>query len=194
MLNLYDKNTGQHLPKIREEELSDDQVLSETHKLKKQLEQECLVLGHHYQQDDVIEFADIVGDSLELAKVAARTTDKKYIIFCGVHFMAETADMLTSSQQKVLLPDLRAGCSMADMANREEVDKAWVRFEEVTNQKIVPITYINCAASLKSFVGEHGGSICTSSNARGVISWPLKKVKNFFFFQTNTLDETPAST
>ena len=145
------------------------------------MKDQVVVLGHHYQQDDVIFFADIIGDSLQLAREAA-SLDKPYIIFCGVHFMAETTDMLTRADQKVILPDLRAGCSMADMAKRSEIDKAWAFMLKSTDEKIIPVTYINCAATLKAFVGDNDGSICTSSNAEQIIRWALKLGTKLLFF------------
>lgn len=183
MIDIYgDLQTKDHLPQISEKELNDADVLVELTAIKKRLGSRVVVLGHHYQQDDVIAFADITGDSLELARKAAQLKDAEYIMFCGVHFMAETADMLTGPNQKVILPDLRAGCSMADMANRREIDVAWEYITKCTTDKIVPITYINCAASLKSFVGEHNGSICTSSNAEKVITWGLGQGEKLLFF------------
>lgn len=183
MIDIYgDLKNKDHLPQIPETELSDDEVLVELTAIKKRLGDRVVVLGHHYQQDDVIAFADITGDSLELARKAADIKNAEYVMFCGVHFMAETADMLTTKDQKVILPDLRAGCSMADMANRREIDVAWKYLTECTSDKIVPITYINCTAALKSFVGEHGGSICTSSNAEKVITWGLNQGEKLLFF------------
>ncbi|HLW56866.1 MAG TPA: quinolinate synthase NadA [Bacteriovoracaceae bacterium] len=183
MINIYEElETNEHLPTISEAELSDEEVLVELKKIKEELKDQVVVLGHHYQQDDVISFADITGDSLELARKAAEIKDKEYVIFCGVHFMAETADMLTTEKQKVILPDMRAGCSMADMANRREIDLAWKYITECTQDKVVPITYINCSAALKSFVGENNGSICTSSNAEKVITWGLSKGEKLLFF------------
>jgi len=157
MLDIYDElNSKDHLPEIPESELSDEQVLVELKAIKERMGQKVVVLGHHYQQDDVISFADIKGDSLELARKASEIKDAEYIMFCGVHFMAETADMLSSEKQQVILPDLRAGCSMADMANRREIDVAWKYITECTSDKIVPITYINCSVGpLKSFVGKN---------------------------------------
>jgi quinolinate synthase len=182
MIDIYDDlKTKDHLPQISETELSDAEVLVELTAIKKRLGDKVVILGHHYQQDDVIAFADITGDSLELARKAAQVS-AEYIIFCGVHFMAETADMLTNENQKVILPDLRAGCSMADMANRREIDVAWKYLTECTSEKIVPITYINCTAALKSFVGENDGSICTSSNAEQVITWGLSQGEKLLFF------------
>lgn len=182
MLDLYDNEELKgHLPEISQDELSDEEVLKEAFALKKELADQVTILGHHYQQDDVISFADITGDSLQLAQEVARI-NKKYIIFCGVHFMAETADVLTGDDKVVILPDLKAGCSMADMANRKEIDKAWDFMRESTPDKIVPITYINCAASLKEFVGKYDGSICTSSNAKKVITWALEQGEKLLFF------------
>lgn len=183
MLDIYDElNSKDHLPEIPESELSDEQVLTELKAIKERMGSRVVVLGHHYQQDDVISFADIKGDSLELARKASEIKEAEYIMFCGVHFMAETADMLTTEKQHVILPDLRAGCSMADMANRREIDIAWKYLTDCTSDKIVPITYINCSAALKSFVGENDGSICTSSNAEKVITWGLNQGEKLLFF------------
>ena len=182
MLNLFEKtNQNEHLPPISEDELSDAEVLEETKKIKKELQDEVLVLGHHYQQDDIINFADITGDSLKLAQDASKV-EKPYIIFCGVHFMAETADILTENHQKIILPDLRAGCSMADMAEGDQIEKAWNFMSSATNAKIIPVTYINCSAQLKAFVCKNDGSICTSSNAKEVIQWALNSGEKLLFF------------
>lgn len=180
MINFYE-NTQDHLPTISEIELSDERVLEEMHKLREELGDRVVILGHHYQQDDVISLADYTGDSLQLARDAAKLKSE-FIIFCGVHFMAETADMLTSKDQKVILPDMNAGCSMADMANRREIDRCWEYIQSCTNEKVIPITYINCSALLKDFVGANEGSICTSSNAEKVITWALEKGEKLLFF------------
>jgi len=133
-----------------------------------------LVLGHHYQRDDVMRWADARGDSFGLSRIAAETREAEYVVFCGVHFMAESADILTGPHQQVLLPDLNAGCSMADMADIDAVEDAWDELSAVTDvDRIVPITYMNSSAALKAFVGRHGGSVCTSSNARAVLDWAL---------------------
>ncbi len=132
------------------------------------------ILGHHYQRDEVMRWADARGDSFGLSRIAADRRDAEFIVFCGVHFMAESADVLTGDHQQVLLPDLNAGCSMADMADLESVEDAWAELAMVTDvDRIVPITYMNSSAALKSFVGRHGGSVCTSSNARAVLEWAL---------------------
>lgn len=180
MQNFYEETTD-HLPTITDEQLSDEQVLVELKKIREELGNKVVVLGHHYQQDDVISLADYTGDSLQLAREAAKL-DSEYVIFCGVHFMAETADMLTSENQKVILPDMNAGCSMADMANRREIDRAWKYIQESTSEKVIPITYINCDALLKDFVGANDGAICTSSNAEKVITWALKQGEKLLFF------------
>lgn len=178
---MSDFQTNDYLPVISESELSDEDVLIELAELKLELQNEIVVLGHHYQQDDVIRFADITGDSLALAQKGTKLK-QPYILFCGVHFMAETADMLSASSQKVILPDLRAGCSMADMANENDINLAWKFLTEATSEKIIPVTYINCDASLKAFVGSHQGSICTSSNARKIITWALQQGEKLMFF------------
>jgi quinolinate synthase len=132
------------------------------------------ILGHHYQRDEVMVWADARGDSFGLSRMAAARPDAEFILFCGVHFMAEAADVLTGDHQQVLLPDLNAGCSMADMADIDSVEEAWDALAEVTDvERIVPITYMNSSAALKAFVGAHGGAVCTSSNARAVLDWAL---------------------
>ena len=133
-----------------------------------------LILGHHYQRDEVMRWADARGDSFGLSRIAAETRDADYVVFCGVHFMAESADVLTSEHQQVLLPDLNAGCSMADMADLDSVEEAWESLAEVTDiDRVLPITYMNSSAALKAFVGRNGGAVCTSSNCRAVLSWAL---------------------
>lgn len=148
---------------------------------KARLGKRLVILGHHYQQDDVIQFADFTGDSLKLAKIAAEQQEAEYVVFCGVHFMAETADMLTSDRVKVILPDLTAGCSMADMAEIDQVDQAWQRLTAATDAKIVPITYVNSSADIKAFCGGHGGACCTSSNAGKVLEWALSQGEKVMF-------------
>lgn len=134
-----------------------------------------VILGHHYQRADVIRWADFTGDSFKLCKLALARPEADYIIFCGVHFMAEAADILSASHQKVILPDLHAGCSMADMADIDQVEEAWEALQEACpGQTIIPITYMNSSASLKAFVGRNGGSVCTSSNANKVMDWALR--------------------
>ncbi|MEX1254930.1 MAG: quinolinate synthase NadA [Dehalococcoidia bacterium] len=147
------------------------------------LGQRLIILGHHYQRQDIIEFADFKGDSLKLSQWAAEHTEAEYIVFCGVHFMAEAADILSAPHQKVVLPNMAAGCSMADMADPDDVLAAWEELEEAgIAQETVPITYMNSAAALKAFVGEHGGAVCTSSNAAKVLEWAFAQKRRALFF------------
>ena len=132
-----------------------------------------VILGHHYQQDEVIAFADFTGDSLKLSQLAAQQTQAEFIVFCGVHFMAESADILTSDAQQIILPDLTAGCSMADMAHIDQVEPAWETLRRAVAGPITPITYVNSSAAVKAFVGRHDGACCTSSNAKLVLQWAL---------------------
>jgi len=141
---------------------------------KQHLGERLLVLGHHYQRDDVMRWADARGDSFGLSRIAATRHDAEFVVFCGVHFMAESADVLTAPHQQILLPDLNAGCSMADMADVDEVEEAWEELGRVTDvERVLPITYMNSAAALKAFVGRRGGAVCTSSNAQAVLRWAL---------------------
>ena len=147
------------------------------------LGERLLILGHHYQRDEVIKWADARGDSFKLARFAADNELATDIVFCGVHFMAESADVLTGDHQRVILPDLNAGCSMADMADIDQVEECWDALADVTDvSQVVPITYMNSSAALKAFVGEHGGAVCTSSNARAVLDWALAKGSKVLFF------------
>jgi len=141
---------------------------------KRALGERLVILGHHYQRDEVIKWADARGDSFKLARFAADNDRATDIVFCGVHFMAESADVLTADHQRVILPDLNAGCSMADMADLDSVEEAWDELAaRIDIERLVPITYMNSSAALKAFVGEHGGAVCTSSNARAVLEWAL---------------------
>jgi quinolinate synthase len=141
---------------------------------KRTLGERVFILGHHYQRDEVMRWADARGDSFRLSVLAQQRPQADYIVFCGVHFMAESADILTDHHQQVILPDLNAGCSMADMADLEEVEEAWEALARTTDiSKVIPITYMNSSAALKAFVGRHGGAVCTSSNARAVLEWAL---------------------
>lgn len=160
---------------------------------KKELGRDLLILGHHYQQEAVFQFADQTGDSLKLARDAAQAMDKRYLIFCGVHFMAESADILTGPEQIVMLPDLRAGCPMADMATREEVEWAWQELDKIVSGRVVPVTYVNSSALLKAFVGRQGGSVCTSSNAERVLAWALGQGEKVFFFPDEHLGRNSAA-
>jgi quinolinate synthase len=153
----------------------------------------ALILGHHYQRDEVIQFADITGDSFKLAQAASEQKSAEFIFFCGVHFMAESADILTSEQQKVILPDLAAGCSMADMATASQVHECWKELEKIgVAETTIPVTYMNSSAAIKSFTGEHGGTICTSSNAQKTMEWALSKGDKILFLPDQHLGRNTA--
>jgi quinolinate synthase len=155
---------------------SDDELETMIRDAKADLGEQLLILGHHYQRPEVIRWADMRGDSFKLARFAADNHQATDIVFCGVHFMAESADVLTADHQRVVLPDLNAGCSMADMADIDQVEECWDLLAGVTDiDRVVPITYMNSSAALKAFVGEHGGAVCTSSNARAVLDWVFER-------------------
>ncbi|NDC12852.1 MAG: quinolinate synthase NadA, partial [Actinobacteria bacterium] len=160
---------------------SDPNLVNRARLARATLGNRAMILGHHYQRDEVIEFADITGDSFKLAQAAAENRDAEFIFFCGVHFMAESADILTSADQKVILPDLAAGCSMADMATATQVNEAWKVLTELgVANTTIPVTYMNSSAAIKSFTGENGGTICTSSNADKIIA-SVPKDKQIIF-------------
>jgi quinolinate synthase len=159
---------------------------------KRRLARRAVILGHHYQRESVVEFADFRGDSLKLSQLAAAQDGAEYIVFCGVHFMAESADVLRQPHQAVILPDLKAGCSMADMAVIEDVEEAWERLTAAHGDTIVPVTYMNSTAALKAFCGARGGVVCTSSNARAVLEWAWARKALAFFFPDQHLGRNTA--
>lgn len=172
---------------------SDDELRQRIRDARTLLGEKLIILGHHYQRDEVIDFADERGDSYKLARFAAKNAHAQQIIFCGVHFMAESADILTNKDQHVYLPDLNAGCSMADMASEVQVRAAWDKFSRlVDEQNIIPITYMNSSAAIKAFVGEHNGAVCTSSNAHSIIEWGLKRGKHILFIPDQHLGRNTA--
>ena len=172
---------------------SDPELVERAMSAKAQLGNSTLILGHHYQRDEVIKFADITGDSFKLAQAAAQRSESEFVVFCGVHFMAESADILTNDSQQVILPDLAAGCSMADMANADQVHAAWQEFEKLgIANKTIPITYMNSTAAIKSFTGENGGAVCTSSNAERAMRWAFEKGEKVFFLPDQHLGRNTA--
>ncbi|MEI7722846.1 MAG: quinolinate synthase NadA [Actinomycetota bacterium] len=174
-------------------EASDPELVSRARIARVALGDRALVLGHHYQRDEVIEFADLTGDSFKLAQAAAAQSSAEYIIFCGVHFMAESADILTSASQKVILPDLAAGCSMADMATANQVQECWNQLSSIgIADKTIPVTYMNSSAAIKSFTGEHGGTICTSSNAKKSMEWAFTQGEKILFLPDQHLGRNTA--
>jgi len=183
--------------------LENKELTARIQAIKRQFGSQLLILGHHYQQDEVIALADLRGDSYGLSQHAAESRACRYIVFCGVHFMAETADILANRPEKlsqrhgrrvpVILPDMAAGCSMADMAAIEQIEDAWEQLGEVIDtDDLTPVTYINSAASLKAFVGQHGGIVCTSSNARAAIQWALARTSRVMFFPDQHLGRNTA--
>jgi quinolinate synthase len=172
---------------------SDPGLVARAAAAKAALGDRLFVLGHHYQRDEVIQFADVTGDSFKLAKEAAARPEAPYIVFCGVHFMAESADILTAGHQQVVLPDLAAGCSMADMATFDQVEEAWDVFEDAgVADDVIPVTYMNSSADIKAFVGRHGGTVCTSSNARRALDWALRKGSKVLFMPDQHLGRNTA--
>jgi quinolinate synthase len=174
-------------------EASDPTLRARAQAAKDALGARVMILGHHYQRDEVIEFADITGDSFKLAQAAADQSSAEFIIFCGVHFMAESADILTGEHQKVILPDLAAGCSMADMATAAQVDQCWSELKALgLSDLTIPVTYMNSSAAIKSFTGENGGTICTSSNAEKSLRWAFEKGEKVLFLPDQHLGRNTA--
>ncbi|MEV5324278.1 quinolinate synthase NadA [Nonomuraea sp. NPDC052634] len=172
---------------------SDPALVERARKAKEALGDRLFVLGHHYQRDEVIQFADVTGDSFKLAQQAAARPEAEYIVFCGVHFMAESADILTGDGQKVILPDMAAGCSMADMATYDQVEECWEELEDAElADVVVPVTYMNSSADIKAFCGRNGGAVCTSSNARRALDWAFEQGEKVLFLPDQHLGRNTA--
>ena len=172
---------------------SDPDLVARARAAKDRLGDKVFVLGHHYQRDEVIQFADVTGDSFKLARDAAARPEAEYIVFCGVHFMAESADILTAPEQKVILPDLAAGCSMADMARLRQVEAAWDAMVEAgVADSVVPVTYMNSSADIKAFCGRNGGVVCTSSNAETALNWAFEQGEKVLFLPDQHLGRNTA--
>jgi quinolinate synthase len=172
--------------------LSDAEMETRIAAARQKLGSRLVILGHHYQRDEVIKFADATGDSFGLARQIATKPDADYIVFCGVHFMAESADILCAPHQQVILPDLAAGCSMADMADPEQLETCWEELQQMGITGIVPVTYINSAAAIKSFIGERGGTVCTSSNAMATLKWAFERGEKILFLPDQHLGRNTA--
>ena len=174
--------------------LSDEEMDRRIAAAKATLGRRLVILGHHYQRDEVIKFADYIGDSYKLAGQVSKHPDAEFIVFCGVHFMAESADVLSAAHQQVILPDLAAGCSMADMAAPDQLEQCWADLEQMLerNTTIIPVTYINSAASIKAFCGEHGGVVCTSSNAAATLKWAWERGEKILFLPDQHLGRNTA--
>ena len=172
---------------------SDPSLVDRARAAKAALGERVFVLGHHYQRDEVIQFADVTGDSFKLAQEAAARPDAAYVVFCGVHFMAESADILTAPHQRVVLPDLAAGCSMADMAALDQVEDCWDALTDAgLAGEVVPLTYMNSSADIKAFTGRHGGAVCTSSNARRAMEWAFERGSKVLFLPDQHLGRNTA--
>ena len=172
---------------------SDPGLVERARRAKAALGERVFILGHHYQRDEVIQFADVTGDSFKLAREAAARPEAEFIVFCGVHFMAESADILTAPEQKVILPDLAAGCSMADMARLSQVEDAWdVLADAGVADVTIPVTYMNSSADIKAFCGRHGGVVCTSSNAKSVLDWAYQRGQQVLFLPDQHLGRNTA--
>jgi quinolinate synthase len=176
--------------------LSDEEMMRRIAAAKAALGRRLVILGHHYQRDEVIAFADYTGDSYKLARQVGKHPDAEFIVFCGVHFMAESADVLSAAHQQVILPDLAAGCSMADMAEPEQLEMCWSELEQMGvmsgASRVIPVTYINSAASIKAFCGEHGGVVCTSSNAEATLRWAWERGERIVFLPDQHLGRNTA--
>ena len=171
----------------------DPGLIDRAERAKAALGDRVFILGHHYQRDEVIRFADVTGDSFRLAQQAAARPEAEFIVFCGVHFMAESADILTAANQRVILPDLAAGCSMADMANAEQVEKCWETLDDLgLAAHVVPVSYMNSSADIKAFTGRHGGTICTSSNAKAALEWAFEQGEQVLFLPDQHLGRNTA--
>ncbi|MEH7112068.1 quinolinate synthase NadA [Neobacillus niacini] len=174
-------------------QMSKEELEARVIEVKNKLGSRLFIPGHHYQKDEVIQFADATGDSLKLAQLSAENTEAEFIVFCGVHFMAETADILTNDNQKVILPDMRAGCSMADMADIDQTEKAWEILQDTFGDTILPLTYVNSTAAIKSFVGAHGGASVTSSNAETMVKWAFTQKERILFLPDQHLGRNTAA-
>lgn len=173
-------------------DLTVEQMEQRIEAIKARLGSRLFLPAHHYQKDEVVQFADATGDSLQLARLAEQMSEAEFIVFCGVHFMAETADMLTRDDQLVILPDMRAGCSMADMADIDQTEVAWEELTDLLGDSIIPITYVNSTAAIKAFVGKHGGATVTSSNAHDIVRWALEAGERILFLPDQHLGRNTA--
>jgi quinolinate synthase len=191
VLDLLEIESEVSLPK-RYSELSVEEMEARVREIKAAFGNRLFIPGHHYQKDEVIQFADARGDSLKLAKICSEMPEAEFIAFCGVHFMAETADMLTKPDQKVILPDLRAGCSMADMADIDQTESGWEKMQEIWGDTILPLTYVNSTAAIKGFVGKHGGATVTSSNAKKMLDWAFTQKERILFLPDQHLGRNTA--
>lgn len=181
MANILELLENDHTLPATYKNLSVQEMEDRVTEIKKRLGSKLYIPAHHYQKDEIVAFADVTGDSLQLAQLCERNKEAEFIVFCGVHFMAETADMLTTKEQTVLLPDLRAGCSLADMANIQQTEKCWEKLQQTFGDTVIPLTYINSTAAIKAFVGKNGGATVTSSNANKMVKWAFTQKERILF-------------
>ncbi len=191
VLDILEVESEVSLPK-RYSELSAEEMEARVLEIKAKFGDRLFMPGHHYQKDEVIKFSDARGDSLKLARICATMDEAEFIVFCGVHFMAETADMLTRPDQKVILPDLRAGCSMADMADIDQTEKGWKKMQGIWGDTILPLTYVNSTAAIKGFVGRNGGACVTSGNAKKMLEWAFTQKERILFLPDQHLGRNTA--
>lgn len=191
VLELLEIESAVSLPK-RYSEMSVEEMEERVKEIKSHFGKRLFIPGHHYQKDEVIQFADARGDSLKLAQICAEMHEAEFIAFCGVHFMAETADMLTKPHQKVILPDLRAGCSMADMADIDQTEIGWSKMQEIWGDTILPLTYVNSTAAIKGFVGKYGGACVTSGNVEKMLKWAFEQKERILFLPDQHLGRNTA--
>ncbi len=190
-LDFLESSVSFKLPE-RYSSLSQEEMKQRIKEIKEKFGNRLFMPGHHYQKDEVIEFADARGDSLKLAQICTEMDESEFIVFCGVHFMAETADMLTRPDQKVILPDMRAGCSMADMADIDQTERGWKTMQETFGDTILPLTYVNSTAAIKAFVGRNGGATVTSSNAKKMLEWAFTQKERILFLPDQHLGRNTA--
>ncbi len=191
VLDVFETDEQLTLPE-RYREMETEEMEERVRRIKSSFGTRLFIPGHHYQKDEVIRFSDARGDSLKLAQISASNKEAEYIVFCGVHFMAETADMLTDDHQKVILPDMRAGCSMADMADIDQTVKGWEVMTDTFGDTIMPLTYVNSTAAIKAFVGKRGGSTTTSSNCLDIIRWAFERKERILFLPDQHLGRNTA--
>ncbi|WP_449540189.1 quinolinate synthase NadA [Ferdinandcohnia sp. Marseille-Q9671] len=192
ILEMMQKNSSTVIPD-EYKHLSITEMEERVLEIKARLGKKLFIPGHHYQKDEVIKFADATGDSLKLAQISAENKDAEFIAFCGVHFMAETADILTMESQKVFLPDMRAGCSMADMADINQTERCWTKLQDLFGDTILPLTYVNSTAAIKAFVGRNGGATVTSSNAKKMLQWAFEQKERILFLPDQHLGRNTAA-
>lgn len=192
LIDQFTQDVGSALPE-KYKQMTKEEMEARVREIKEQLGEKLFIPGHHYQKDEVIQFADVSGDSLQLAQLCAANDQAEHIVFCGVHFMAETADILTTDNQAVYLPDMRAGCSMADMADIDQTERAWKHLMKEFGDTIIPLTYVNSTAAIKAFVGRHGGATVTSSNAHEMVKWALTQKERILFLPDQHLGRNTAA-